>query len=333
MTGPAIEMQAVVKRFGDHRALDGMTLAVPAGTVFGLLGPNGAGKTTSVNVLSTLLAPDEGRATVAGFDVVERPDAVRASLGLTGQFAAVDDYLTGRENLVWFGRLNGLGASAAVARADELLEAFALVDAADKRAKGYSGGMRRRLDLAASLVVRPSVLALDEPTTGLDPRSRRALWDVVRGLKDDGVTILLTTQYLEEADELADGIAVVDRGRVIAEGTARSLKDQVGGAAVEVVVAAEDHLAAVAEVLERVTGTRPTVRAESLTATASVTDGVTAIAEVAAALRAAGVEPEDLGVRRPSLDEVFLALTGAPPDADAGMDGDVASAPVDEVVS
>jgi len=327
----AIEMQDVVKRFGEHRALDGMTLSVPAGTVFGLLGPNGAGKTTSVNVLSTLLAPDEGRASVAGFDVVTAPESVRASLGLTGQFAAVDDYLTGRENLVWFGRLNGLARSAAAARAEELLAAFELTDAADKRAQGYSGGMRRRLDLAASLVVRPTVLALDEPTTGLDPRSRRALWDVVRSLREDGVTVLLTTQYLEEADELADAIAVVDRGRVIAEGTARSLKDQIGGAAIEVVVAVEAHLVATAELLERVTGATATVREEALVVTASVTDGVTAIAEVAQALRGAGIEPEDLGVRRPSLDEVFLALTGHA--ADVGADADDRAEGVAEAVS
>lgn len=315
----AIVMQDVVKRFGDHRGLDGLSLEVEQGTVFGLLGPNGAGKTTSVNVLSTLLAPDEGRALVAGFDVTDRPEEVRARLGLTGQFAAVDDHLTGRENLVWFGRLNGLSRPAAEGRADELLERFGLTDAACNRSKTYSGGMRRRLDLAASLVVRPEVLALDEPTTGLDPRSRRALWDVVRGLRADGVTVLLTTQYLEEADELADRIAVVDRGRVIAEGTARSLKDQVGGSAVQVVVDREDHLAATAEVLERITGATATVHEEQLTVSAAADDGVQAIAEVARALRDAGIEPDDLGVRRPSLDEVFLALTGAPPTEDAGV--------------
>jgi ABC-2 type transport system ATP-binding protein len=314
----AIVAEGLVKRFGDTVALDGLDLAAQAGTVLGLLGPNGAGKTTAVRILATLLPADGGRAAVAGHDVASEPEAVRRSLGLTGQFAAVDDALTGRENLVWFGRLRGLPKRAAGERADELLAGFDLLDAADQRVRAYSGGMRRRLDLAASLVVEPEVLVLDEPTTGLDPRSRLALWDVVVGLRDRGVAVLLTTQYLEEADRLADRIAVVDRGRVIAEGTARQLKERVGGAAIAVVAADRADLPAIGDVVALITGAEPVVDAAAARVTAPVADGVGVLAGVAAGLRDRALDVADLGVHRPSLDDVFLALTGQ--SAGAGDD-------------
>jgi daunorubicin resistance ABC transporter ATP-binding subunit len=311
----AIAAEGLVKRFGATVALDGLDLSVPAGTVAGVLGPNGAGKTTAVRILATLLAADAGRARVAGHDVAAEPEAVRRSLGLTGQFAAVDDALTGRENLVWFGRLRGLAKQAAGERADELLAVFDLAEAAADRVRTYSGGMRRRLDLAASLVVEPEVLVLDEPTTGLDPRSRLALWDVVVGLRARGVAVLLTTQYLEEADRLADRIAVVDRGRVIAEGTARQLKERVGGAAIAVVATDGADLPAIGEVVARVTGAEPVVDVAAARVTAPA-DGVGVLAGVAAALRDRAVDVADVGMHRPSLDDVFLALTGQPPDTE-----------------
>jgi daunorubicin resistance ABC transporter ATP-binding subunit len=306
----AVEAEGLVKRFGETVALDGVDLAVSAGAIVGLLGPNGAGKTTAVRILATLLAADAGRARVAGHDVATAPEAVRRSLGLTGQFAAVDDALTGRENLVWFGRLRGLAKRAAGDRAAELLATFGLEDAAGDRVKTYSGGMRRRLDLAASLVVEPEVLVLDEPTTGLDPRSRLALWDVVAGLRDRGVAVLLTTQYLEEADRLADRITVVDRGRVIAEGTARQLKERVGGAAIAVVAADRADLAAIGEVVAAVAGTTPVVDTGAGRVTAPVADDLAVLAGVAGRLREHTVEVADIGLHRPSLDDVFLALTG-----------------------
>jgi daunorubicin resistance ABC transporter ATP-binding subunit len=317
----AVRAEGLVKRFGPTVALDGVDLAVPAGTVLGLLGPNGAGKTTMVRILATLLAPDAGRATVAGHDVVAEPDEVRRSLGLTGQFAAVDDALTGRENLVWFGRLRELSKPAAQQRAAELLATFDLVEAADGRVQGYSGGMRRRLDLAVSLVVEPEVLVLDEPTTGLDPRSRQALWDVVGELRSRGVAVLLTTQYLEEADRLADRISVVDRGRVIAEGTAHQLKQRVGGAAIAVVASDAADLPAIGEVVARAVGAEPAIEVEARRVTAPAADGVGALAGVAAGLRDRAVEVADIGLHRPSLDDVFLALTGQAP-ASRGDHGD-----------
>ena len=306
----AVEADGLVKTFGDTRALDGLDLRVATGTVLGLLGPNGAGKTTTVRVLATLLTPDAGSARVLGHDVVEDSEAVRARIGLTGQFAAVDEALTGRENLVWFARLRGLGKRAAGDRADDLLERFDLAESATRAVKGYSGGMRRRLDLAASLVVEPELLVLDEPTTGLDPRSRFELWDQVRELKDRGVTVLLTTQYLEEADQLADRIVVVDRGQSVAEGTARELKDRVGGAGLDVVAADPDDLPVLEALLARVSGGDVAVDHAAHRVSAPVDDGVAALAAVAEALRRDGIAVDDLSLRRPSLDEVFLSLTG-----------------------
>jgi daunorubicin resistance ABC transporter ATP-binding subunit len=312
-----IEVEGLVKRFGDVVALDGIDLRVDAGGLVGLLGPNGAGKTTTINVLSTLLLPDAGVCRVGGCDVVDRPDEVRSLIGLTGQFAALDEQLTGRENLVLFGRLLKLGRSGARRRAAELLDRFELRDAAHRRVATYSGGMRRRLDLAASLVGEPRVLFLDEPTTGLDPRSRRELWDVVGELRAAGATILLTTQYLEEADRLADRIVVVDGGVVVVEGTPAELKARVGGSVCEVAVAdagrravasaALDGLGEVAEV-----GDRLTVPAE----------GTATLTEVVRRLDAAGVVADDIALRRPTLDDVFLALTGHTAGRGDGADAD-----------
>ena len=310
MVTDAVVVRSLVKTFGPTRALDGLDLTVPEGTVLGLLGPNGAGKTTAVRVLSTLLQPDSGTAQVAGVDVVKEPGKVRRLIGLTGQFAAIDDYLTGRENLVLFGRLFHLNRSDANARADELLERFDLVDAAGRLAKTYSGGMRRRLDIAASLIARPEVLFLDEPTTGLDPRSRLAMWEVIRDLVRDGTTMLLTTQYLEEADLLASSIAVIDAGKVIAEGTSDELKAQVGGARVELQVESEADLGAATAVLERAGDGAAKLDAEDLRLSVPVSSGASVLAEVVRQLDAAGVRIADLAIRRPTLDDVFLRLTG-----------------------
>ena len=313
----AVHVEGVTKRFGETVALAGVDLDVAERMVFGLLGPNGAGKTTLVRVLATLLAPEAGRAEVFGRDVVHEAAAVRQLLGLTGQFAAVDEILTGRENLQMFGRLFDLSRDEARRRAAELLERFDLADAADRPARTYSGGMRRRLDLASSLLTRPRILFLDEPTTGLDPRSRNEIWAIVRELVRDGTTIVLTTQYLEEADELADRIAVIDHGRVIAEGTGNELKDRVGGKILEVELTSAAQRDEAQSVLARVGcgDPEPGERADQLTLPAP-RDGLELVEDAAAALRQAGIGVSDLGLRRPTLDDVFLQLTGAPPSED-----------------
>ncbi|KJY36585.1 MULTISPECIES: daunorubicin resistance protein DrrA family ABC transporter ATP-binding protein [Streptomyces] len=306
----AIYAEALVKTFGDVRALDGVDLDVPEGTVLGLLGPNGAGKTTTVRVLTTLLRPDSGRAVVAGIDVLKHPNQVRHSIGLSGQFAAVDEYLTGRENLRMVGQLYQMSGRAARARADELLERFNLAEAADRTAKTYSGGMRRRLDLAAALVVRPPVMFMDEPTTGLDPRNRQALWDVIEELVAGGTTLLLTTQYLEEADRLAHDICVVDHGRVIARGTSDQLKARTGGERVEVVVHAREHITTAREVLTGLGRGETTVEEHTRKLTVPVQGGAKLLAEVIRELDLRGIEIDDIGLRRPTLDDVFISLTG-----------------------
>ena len=308
---PIVEVEDLRKRFGGTQALDGVSFSVEPGTVLGLLGPNGAGKTTTVRVLATLRTPDSGRATVDGHDVVTRADAVRAEIGLTGQYAAVDEKLTGHENLWMVGRLLGMDRRTASARADELLARFRLSDAGAREVRTYSGGMRRRVDLAVSLVGRPRVLFLDEPTTGLDPVSRMEMWDVTRELVQDGTTVLLTTQYLDEADELADRIVVIDSGRVIAEGTADELKDRTGARTLEVVL---DQPGALDRAAGIVAGIRPTaaVRTDPAACLLAVTvdDDTALAAEVIAALSSAECTVEDFRLARPSLDDVFLALTG-----------------------
>jgi ABC-2 type transport system ATP-binding protein len=309
MTG-AIYAEGLVKTFGDVRALDGVDLDVPEGTVLGLLGPNGAGKTTAVRVLTTLLKPDSGKAVVAGVDVLRHPNEVRRQIGLSGQFAAVDEYLTGRENLQMVGQLYQMSGRAAKARAGELLEQFNLAEAADRTAKTYSGGMRRRLDLAAALVVRPPVMFMDEPTTGLDPRNRMALWDVIQDLVAGGTTLLLTTQYLEEADRLAHDICVIDQGKVIARGTSDQLKAQTGGERVEVVVHEREDLAPAAEVLRGFGKGGLKVQDHTRQITVPVTGGAKLLAEVIRELDTRGIEIDDIGLRRPTLDDVFISLTG-----------------------
>jgi ABC-2 type transport system ATP-binding protein len=312
-SSPAVRVEGVTKSFGTTAALVGVDLVVPEGTVFGLLGPNGAGKTTLVRVLATLLTPDAGRAEVFGRDVVESAPAVRELLGLTGQFAAVDEILSGRENLVMFGRLFDLSPAEARRRGDELLERFDLADAGDRPARTYSGGMRRRLDLASSLLTRPRILFLDEPTTGLDPRSRNEIWSIVRELVREGTTLLLTTQYLEEADELADRIAVIDRGRVIAEGTGNELKERIGGQILEVELASAGTRDEAQAVLRGVGcgDPEPEDRADRLTMPAP-RHGLELVEDAAAALRQADIGVSSLGLRGPTLDDVFLQLTGAP---------------------
>ena len=306
-SAPAIEVSGLTKRFGDVVALDGVDLQVAPGTVYGLLGPNGAGKTTTVRVLTTIIPPDEGVARVLGMDVTRQTQEVRASIGLAGQYAAVDEQLTGRENLRLVGQLCHLPRQLVVARADELLERFALEHAADRPLKTFSGGMRRRLDLAASLVHRPPVLFLDEPTTGLDPKSRNDLWDLIRELVADGTTLLLTTQYLEEADVLADRIAVIDRGTVIAEGTAAELKTQMGATVLKVDFANEADAAAA---LSTVATVIAEAEQDGRTVRAPVADGAATAMEVLRAIDAASLEVGGLTVREPSLDDVFLTLTG-----------------------
>jgi ABC-2 type transport system ATP-binding protein len=294
-------------RNGEVKALDDLSLDVEEGTVLGVLGPNGAGKTTTVRILATLLKPDSGHATVAGIDVMKHPDKVRELIGLSGQYAAVDETLTGWDNLVMFGRLYHLGKAASIKRADELLERFSLTDSARRPIKTYSGGMRRRLDLAASLIVQPKVLFLDEPTTGLDPRGRQEMWQVIQELVKGGVTLLLTTQYLEEADQLADEIAVIDHGKVIARGTSDALKKQVGGERLEITVENVD-IAKTQEIVSRIStsATHTDIR----TISAPVTTGSVALMEALRALDEAKIHPLDIALKRPSLDDVFLSLTG-----------------------
>ena len=294
-------------RNGEVKALDDLSLDVEEGTVLGVLGPNGAGKTTTVRILATLLKPDSGIATVAGIDVAKHPDKVRELIGLSGQYAAVDETLTGWDNLVMFGRLYHLGKTASIKRADELLERFSLTDSARRPIKTYSGGMRRRLDLAASLIVQPKVLFLDEPTTGLDPRGRQEMWGVIQELVKGGVTLLLTTQYLEEADQLADEIAVIDHGKVIARGTSDALKKQVGGERLEITVENTD----IAKTQEIVSGiSTSAIHTDVRTISAPVSTGSIALMEALRALDEAKIHPLDIALKRPSLDDVFLSLTG-----------------------
>ena len=296
-------------RNGAVRALDHLSLDVEEGTVLSVLGPNGAGKTTCVRILATLLKPDSGRAMVGGIDVIKHPEKVREVIGLSGQYAAVDEILTGWDNLVMFGQLYHLGKKASIARAEELLEKFSLTDSAKRPIKTYSGGMRRRLDLAASLIVKPKVLFLDEPTTGLDPRGRQEMWSVIEELVKGGVTLLLTTQYLEEADQLADEIAVIDHGKVIARGTSDALKKQVGGERLEIVVESQ-NIAKAMEVVAAVSGNKATLDEGLRMISSPVSTGATALIETLRSLDAAGIHPLDVGLKRPSLDDVFLSLTG-----------------------
>jgi ABC-2 type transport system ATP-binding protein len=315
MTEAAIEVEGLEKSYGSVRALAGVTFAARTGSVLGLLGPNGAGKTTAVRILSTLLRADAGRAEVAGFDVRRDAAQVRYRIGVTGQHDAIDEILTGRQNLRLFGQLYHLSPSVARRRADELLEQFGLTEAAHRRAKHYSGGMRRRLDIASSLVLAPRVYFLDEPTTGLDPRNRGEVWHALRGLVAGGTTVLMTTQYLDEADQLADRIVVIDGGRNVAEGTPTELKNAIGGDRIDVTLRAEGDLPAAAALIARGTGAEPEIDAPVRRISAAVRDRVAALTEVVRALDAAGVEVEDIGVRRPTLDEVFLHLTGHPAEA------------------
>jgi oleandomycin transport system ATP-binding protein len=309
MTTSAIEAEGLVRTFGSVRALDGIDMVAREGTVFGLLGPNGAGKTTAIRVLSTLIRPDAGRASVGGYDVVRQPAEVRRLIGLTGQYAAVDELLSGHENLFMLGRLLGLPSRDARARARELLAAFDLADAANKYVKTYSGGMRRRLDLAASLVGRPRFLYLDEPTTGLDPRSRLELWGMIRALVAEGTTVLLTTQYLEEADRLADEIVVIDHGRVIAAGTPQQLKTRIAGQVLEARPADPADLGAVEKILSSFSDGDDGAYNDGQLVTVSIADR-SVLGQAVRRLDEEGIVVEDLSLRRPSLDEVFLAITG-----------------------
>ena len=311
-----ITATGLVKRYKEVEALAGLDLSVPEGTVLALLGPNGAGKTTAVRVLTTLLKPDAGSAVVAGVDILADPDGVRSRIGLSGQYAAVDEHLTGFENLEMVGRLYGMGRTQARSRARELLERFALADAGDRPSKTYSGGMRRRLDLAGALVAAPPVLVLDEPTTGLDPRSRVQMWDVIRELVASGATLLLTTQYLEEADRLADDILVIDHGRAIARGTADELKSQTGGERVEVVLADPADRDRVHSLLAEVASGEVGVGENGRELTAAVDGGVGALRRVLEGLERESVAVLDIGLRRPTLDDVFLSLTGHATESD-----------------
>jgi ABC-2 type transport system ATP-binding protein len=322
---PAIEAEGLVKSYGTTKALAGFDLAVPVGTVYGLLGPNGAGKTTAVRVLGTLLRPDGGRAQVLGHDVVEQAAEVRRQIGLTGQYAALDEYLTGRANLVMIGRLSRLAAAAARRRADEMLERFGLTEASGRTVKTYSGGMRRRLDLAASLIGYPSVLYLDEPTTGLDPNARAMTWDIIRELAADGTTLLLTTQYLEEADQLAGRVAVIDGGAVIAEGTPDQLKSSVSGEHLEITLAAgADIQAAMVAVKPYARGSiQPGGDRRRLSVPVTAAEGLTT--RVVRALDDAGVRVNDVAMQRASLDDVFLSLTGHLSSSEDDSEGSAAA--------
>lgn len=310
---PAILAEGLKKAFGKVKALDGVDVSVEPGTIMAMLGPNGAGKTTFVRILATLMRPDAGRAEVAGHDILKEPQAVRSLIGLTGQYAAVDENLTGRENLEMVGRLYHIGGALAGTRAKELLERFELTEAADRRVRTYSGGMRRRLDLAASLVARPPVLFLDEPTSGLDPRSRQALWDIITGLVKEGTTVLLTTQYLEEADRLADYIAVIDHGHVIEEGTSQYLKECCGGdVLVQLRLSDRTQTAIAGEVLSTFGDGKLQVDERAGQVSLPVVDGTAILPEVVRRLDSRGITRYDVTLRQPTLDDVFLALTGRP---------------------
>ncbi|MFT4127819.1 MAG: ATP-binding cassette domain-containing protein [Gordonia sp. (in: high G+C Gram-positive bacteria)] len=318
-TDLAIDAHGLVKHFGSTRAVNGVDLAVPTGSVYGVLGPNGAGKTTTVSMLATLLRPDSGSATVFGYDVVTDAVAVRSLVGVTGQYASVDEDLTATQNLVVFARLLGFSRTAARTRADELLDEFALTEAADRPLKNFSGGMRRRLDLAASLIDTPPLLFLDEPTTGLDPRTRAQMWDTIRRLVAQGSTVLLTTQYLDEADQLADRIAVIDHGRVIADDTADGLKTSIGGATLQLTPTERTDAVRVAEVVERVLGENVTRSAEAARVTAPLRRP-DLVPDVLIALREQDITIDEITVQKPSLDEVFLTLTGTPTESESEND-------------
>ena len=314
--GLAIEVKGLQKVFGDNKAVDGIDLEVPSGMIYGVLGPNGAGKTTTINMLATLLGPDGGTAKIFGHDVVKEPQIVRQLIGVTGQYASVDDKLSAIENLVIFGRLLGLSRKEAKAKANELLEEFGLTEAAKRPLSKFSGGMRRRLDLAASLIAQPPLIFLDEPTTGLDPRTRNQMWDTIRRLVKSGSTILLTTQYLEEADQLADRIAVIDKGRVVAEGTPNELKRSIGAATLQLQISSEAHIAEARSIIEKVLGVK-TQNPEPKLITAPMKDPDT-VTDLLVALKKAGIKLDEVSVQKPSLDEVFFALTGKEKTAKKG---------------
>ena len=323
---PAIKTDGLTRTFGSFTAVDSLNLEIPAGIVYGLLGPNGAGKSTALRMITTLLAPTRGRATVLGHDVVRERHAVRSLIGVTGQYASVDEMLTGVENLRLFGRLLGLGRHRARERADELLAAFSLTEAGGKRVNSYSGGMRRRLDLAVSLIAQPPLIFLDEPTTGLDPRTREQMWDVIRSLVEGGSTILLTTQYLEEADRLAHRVGIIDTGRLIAEGTPDELKDRVGSSSLVLTPTTPEDQAATAAIIERVTGHAPAVVDQGTRLQTPLSEASVAT-EVLVALRDADLSPRTVSVDRPSMDSVFMALTDRPRNDEASPDSAAPSAP------
>ncbi|MCM3746662.1 ATP-binding cassette domain-containing protein [Paenibacillus pasadenensis] len=312
----AVEARGLVKQFGDNRAVDGVDLKVRAGSIYGVLGPNGAGKTTTIRMLATLLRPDAGEAKIFGWDVAQKPQIVRQLIGVTGQYASVDESLSATENLIIFSRLLGLGRAEARKKASDLLEEFGLTEAAKRPLKNFSGGMRRRLDLAASLISQPPLIFLDEPTTGLDPRTRSQMWETIRRLVNSGSTVLLTTQYLDEADQLADRIAVIDRGRVVAEGTGDELKASVGNSSLHLRVSDPAQTAAAREAVERVLQARSSVTAEAGRITAPMAEAGQ-VTDLLIALRSAGVELVEISVQKPTLDEVFLTITGKPEGMEA----------------